>query len=162
MREKKEMKRIVTTSTGAVWLAVALFLATNASAQEPQAKAQTSSQTNRAYDMTRETVLEGKVVQYTASSSAPPLGAHVTVQTSAGVVDVHLGSSSRLTANNFSLASGDSIRIVGENIVYGKASTQFVARVIQKGNQILEMRSARGLPLETIGKLGPRTGGGAL
>jgi hypothetical protein len=156
------MKRIVTMSTGAVWLAVALFLGANASAQQPQAKAQTPSQTNRAYDVTRETVLEGKVVQYTASSSTPPLGAHVTVQTSSGLVDVHLGSAARLTANHFSLASGDSIQIVGENIVYGKASTQFMARVIQKGNQILEIRSARGFPLETVGKLGPRTEGGAL
>ena len=63
------MKRIVTMSTGAVWLAVAFFLAANASAQQPQANAQTASHTNRAYDVTRETVLEGQVIQYTVSSS---------------------------------------------------------------------------------------------
>ena len=111
--------------------------------------------------MSRETVLEGKVLQYTPASSVVPLGAHVTVQTTSGAVDVHVGNANRLAANNLSLASGDTVRIVGENVTYGK-STQFLARIVQKGNQILEVRSTRGFPLGTTAKLGPRTEGGAL
>jgi hypothetical protein len=143
---------------GTVWMCVCLLLATAASAQQ---SARTVPQRDQAYDMSRETALTGTVVKYTESSSAPPLGAHATVQTSGGLVDVHLGNVRLLNANHFSLASGDNVRIVGENVASGK-SLQFVARIIQKGNQTLVVRSTRGFPLAAIGKLGPRTEGGAL
>jgi hypothetical protein len=154
----KEMTRIA-LGIGTAWLTCALLSAGVASAQ--QEKAQTASQRNLAYDMSRETVLEGKVLQYTPASTVAPLGAHVTIQTSSGVVDVHVGNPHRLTANHLSLASGDSLRIVGENVAYG-TGTQFLARLIQKGNQILEVRTTRGIILAPVGKLGPRTEGGAL
>jgi hypothetical protein len=118
-------------------------------------------QKNLSYDASRETVLEGNVVQYTPASSVAPLGPHVTVQTSSGVIDVHLGRAGRLEANHFSLASGDRVRIVGEMVPYG-TGTQFLARVIQNGNQVLAVRSTRGLPLAPNAKFGPRTEGGAL
>ena len=90
-----------------------------------------------------------------------PLGPHVTVSTGSGVVDVHLGNARLLEASHLSLSAGDSIQIVGENISYG-SGTQFVARVIQKGNQTVALRTTRGFPLAPMGKLGPRTEGGAL
>ena len=111
--------------------------------------------------MSRETALTGTVIKYTESSSAPPLGAHVTLHTSSGVVDVHLGNAQLLAANHFSLSAGDSVRIVGENIASG-SSLQFVARVIEKGNQSLTMRSTRGFPLSPVGNMGQRKEGGAL
>src|SRR5262249_49440047 len=106
-------------------------------------------QGSQAYDVGRETVLEGTVVTYTASSQVAPLGAHVTVQTSSGRVDVHLGNAQLLDASHFSLASGDFVRIVGETLPYGQAS-QFFARLIQKGTQSLALRSIRGLPLRPV------------
>jgi hypothetical protein len=145
---------------GTAWLTCVLLSAAGASAQQ-QEKVQTFSERNQAYEMSRETVLEGKVVQYTPASTVAPLGAHVTIQTSSGVVDVHVGNAQRLTTGHFSLASGDSLRIVGENVAFG-TGTQFLARLIQKGNQILEVRTTRGMVLGPIGKLGPRTEGGAL
>ena len=152
------MTRLLEGRVGMVWLAGVLLLSTIANAQQ---KAQTVAQRNQAYDVSRETVVEGKVLQYTAASSAAPLGPHVTVQSSSGAVDVHLGSARLLEGNNLSLASGDSVRIVGENVAYGTGS-QFLARVIQKGNQVLAVRSTRGLPLAPSGKFGPQTDGGAL
>jgi hypothetical protein len=152
------MRRIIESSIGIAWIICALLGPGIASAQ--QQKVQTLPQSNRAYDMSRETVLEGKVLQYTSAATAPPLGAHVSVETASGVIDVHVGKAERLAANHFSLVSGDSVRIVGENIAYGNGM-QFVARVIQKGNQILEVRSTRGFPLAPVGKLGSRTEGGA-
>jgi len=152
------MTRLLQWRVGKVWLAGVLLFSTIASAQQ---KAQTVPQTKQAYDVSRETVLEGTVLQYTPASSVAPLGPHVTVQTSSGVIDVHLGSARLLEANHFSLAIGDSIRIVGENVAYGTAS-QFLARVIQKGNQVLAVRSTRGLPLAPSGNFGPRNEGGAL
>jgi hypothetical protein len=152
------MKRLTLIGIGGAWLAGAILFSATASAQQ---KAQIVPQKNQAYDVSRESVLQGTVLTYTAAATAAPLGAHVTVQTSAGVVDVHLGNAQLLTANHFSLSSGDSVRITGENVAYG-TSTQFLARVIQKGNQALAVRSVRGFPLTPSGKLGPRTEGGAL
>jgi hypothetical protein len=152
------MTRLLPWRVGIVCLAIVVLLSTIASAQQ---KAQAVPQRNLTYDPSRETVLEGKVLRYTSASSVAPLGPHVSVQTGSSVVDVHLGSARLLEANHFSLASGDSIRIVGETIPYG-TSTQFLARVIQKGNQVLAVRTRRGLPLAPGGKFGPQSDGGAL
>ena len=110
--------------------------------------------------MSRETVLQGKVLQYAAASPVAPLGARVTVQTGSGIVDVHLGNARLLMANHLTLSTGDTVRIVGENVAYG-TSAQFLARLVQKGNQVLAVRSTRGFPLAPSGKLGQRTAGGA-
>src|SRR3989441_6745379 len=115
-----------------------------------QQKAQPDSPSNRAYDMRRETVLEGTVLKYTEASTVPPLGAHVLLQTASGPVDVHLARARSLQVNHFSLNTGDSIRVVGESLSYGDG-TSFVARVIQKGQQALAIRSIRGFPLSLGG-----------
>jgi len=111
-----------------------------------QQKASSSLPQSRAYDLQREVSLLGTVVEYKPVSSAPPLGAHVTLQTSAGIVDVHLGNPQLLTTNHFSLALGDAVRIIGENLNQSKG-TQFVARLVQKGTQAIEVRSLQGIPL---------------
>lgn len=110
-----------------------------------------------AYDATRETALTGTVVSYTPSSTVAPLGAHVVLQTASGQVDVHLGPASFLQSNNFSLASGDAVRVVGVS-VQGPESNLFLARVLQKGGQFLALRTANGAP---IGPAGARAAGAA-
>ena len=115
-----------------------------------QQNAQPVSPSNRAYDIARETLLEGTVLKYTAASTVPPLGAHVLLQTTSGPVDVHLASARFLQVNHFSLNTGDSIRVLGESLSYGDG-TFFVARVIQKGQQTLAIRSIRGFPLSPGG-----------
>jgi hypothetical protein len=136
-----------TACTAALILSAVIFmggLASSSAAQQKQG--QTTPPQNEAYAVSRETLLQGTVVNYTADSSTAPLGAHVTVQTTSGVVDVHLGNSQLLDANHFSLAPGDSVRIVGENLAYGQG-TQFFARLIEKGGQSVALRSVRGFPL---------------
>ena len=151
------MTQMIRNGIATVWLAVVLLfgVAASADAQQPE------NNLKSGYDPAREVNLVGAVISYIESSSTPPLGAHVTIQTASGVVDVHLGNARLLTASHFSLASGDSVRIVGENVPYANG-TRFLARVIQKGNQALAVRSTRGFPLSPGGKLGPRTQGGAL
>jgi len=109
-----------------------------------------------AYDVMRETNLIGTVQAYTPAAQTPPLGTHVTLQTSGGLVDVHLGDARLLAANHFTIQNGDILRIVGENVSFGKG-TQFVARIVQKGTQALAVRSVRGIPLSYMA---PRDGTG--
>jgi len=116
------------------------------------------------YDLKREGTLIGTVIAFTQSSTTPPLGAHVTLQTAGGVVDVHLGDARLLTANNFSIQTGDTLRIIGENAASGTASP-FLARIVQKGTQALAVRSERGIPVRSVApknRTGNKPQGGVL
>lgn len=116
------------------------------------------------YDVKREATIIGTVRSFTAAAQAAPLGAHATLQTSAGILDVHLGDGRLLAANHFTIQAGDTLRIIGENVAYGNR-TQFVARLVQKGTQALEVRSVRGIPLSYMAPRGSglsKTQGGVL
>jgi hypothetical protein len=138
------MKPIAFIGMSCVLFGGALILSVNAGAQQ---KASSSTSSSRAYDLHREVSLLGTVLEYQATSATPPLGAHVTLQTSSGIVDVHLGNAQLLAANHFSLAPGDALRIFGENL-NGSQGAQFVARIVQKGAQAITVRSLQGIPLK--------------
>jgi DNA/RNA endonuclease YhcR with UshA esterase domain len=142
------MNRLIRSSFIAAWVAAAMFFSVALGAQQ---KPQSVLPQRQSYDPSREVSLQGVVLSFTENSSVPPLGAHVSVQTSSGTLDVHLGSAKLLQASHFTLVAGDSVRIVGENLPFGGGS-QFFARIIQKGNQSVALRSARGFPLRPNGK----------
>jgi hypothetical protein len=98
------------------------------------------------YDVKREVTLSGTVQDFIPYAQTAPLGAHVKLQTSAGIVDVHLGDARFLAANQFGIWTGDTLRTIGEPVAY-RGSTQFVARIVQKGTRALAVRSVRGIPL---------------
>ena len=136
-------------------LAIVLLFSMGATAQQ---KAQSAAQQRRSYDVSREVSLQGTVVSFTENSATPPLGPHVVVQTASGQIDVHLGDARLLQANHLTLAAGDSIRVIGENVSYGEG-TQFFARMLQKGSQTVALRSTRGFPLRPVGKSGQTQAG---
>ncbi len=126
-----------------LWIAVAALFSAAALAQEksPQASARFGT-----YDMNHEGTLVGTVIDFKPSPATPPLGARLTLQTSAGVVDVHLGDPRLLTANHFNIQAGDTLRIIGAYTPNGSASL-FLARIVQKGTQALTLRTQRGIPV---------------
>lgn len=121
-------------------LVATILLLTPAGAQQRGAVV---SSRPTAYDATRESLLQGTVVTFTEDSSRPPMGAHVTVQTVTGTVDVHLGPASYLRSNHFSLASGESVRLVGVSVPT-KEGHVFLARTAQNGAQAIAVRSPNG------------------
>jgi hypothetical protein len=127
--------------------AAALFAASAALGQQQVAPAANHL---AAYDLKREGTLVGTVTSYTAAASSAPFGARLTLQTGSGVVDVHLGDARLLAANKFTIHTGDTLRIIGETVTLGSV-TQFVARVVQNGNQAVAVRSTRGFPLSYVG-----------
>jgi hypothetical protein len=139
---------------GIGWFCVGLLLAGVSGAQSPGV----GPRPNQAYDVSRESVLQGKVVQFTAESSVAPLGARVSVQTASGPVDVHIGSAKILENNHFTLAVGDHIKVVGENLPYGNG-TQFFARLVEKGSQSIAVRGTRGFPLRPVTSSGAKRQG---
>ena len=107
---------------------------------------QSSAVRGQAYDVTREASISGTVVSYTVASATAPLGARMVLQTSSGQVTVHLGSSGFLEKNHFSLGVGDSVRVVGAPVSLD-GQPLFLARVLQKGTQALNLRSLNGVVL---------------
>ena|ERR1700730_7395228 len=131
-------------SACAIGAVIALVLRVEASGQQIQLSA--AHRAGAAYDVVRESVISGKIVQYSASSTTPPLGAHISLQTSSGTIDVHAGNAKVIQASNISLQAGDSVSITGETAQFG-TSNVFVARLIQKGSQSVAVRSKNGVPL---------------
>lgn len=109
----------------------------------------------RTYNASREISLVGTVVKYETSSTVPPMGAHVTLQTASGQVDVHLGNAKVLEADHLTLNAGDNVRIVGEPMALGEG-TYFAARIVQKGTQAIAVRNAKGFPLTPASTLTPQ------
>jgi len=99
-----------------------------------------------AYDVARESVISGKIVQYSSTLATPPPGAHISLQTSSGTIEVHAGNAKVIQASHISLQAGDSVSITGETVQFGNSNV-FVARVIQKGSQSVAVRSKNGVPL---------------
>jgi len=122
-----------------------------------QAQEQTKTPVHiNAYSVARESAMQAKVVSFSPKSTTTPMGAHVKVQTASGLVDVHVGNAHLLTQNKVTLAPGDTITIIGENVPFG-SGTIFAARVIRKGNTSVTLRSNNGMPLLVV----PRSAGGA-
>ena len=82
-------------------------------------QAPTPASAPAAYDVKREITVLGTVVAYTQTPQARPFGACVTLETSSGTVDVHLGDPRFLAANQFVIQPEDSLRVVGEAVAYG-------------------------------------------
>jgi hypothetical protein len=132
-------------------LAGGLALCVSARAQQT---AQPDAQRLRSYNVAREVSLVGTVVKFEATSVTPPMGAHLLVQTASGQVDVHLGDARVLKANKLELNAGDSVRIVGENLV-SDSGTTFAARIVQKGTQAVAVRTTRGFLTRAGGDISP-------
>ena len=111
-----------------------------------QQKPAPAPQGSLAYDLSRETLVQGTVISYTAASSAAPIGPHASIQTASGIVDVHLGSATVMKQNDVFLQAGDSVKIAGVSQTFG-GSTIFVARVLQKGSQTVTLRNLNGIPI---------------
>jgi hypothetical protein len=146
----RSIRWIRLAACGAVLLAAQVAIA--------QQKTESGAQLQSAYSVTREVSVQGTVVSFTENSTAPAIGPRVALQTSSGLMDVHLGNLRLLEANHLTLSQGDSIRVVGENVVVG-GTTQFLARLLQKGNQTIALRSTRGFPLRPTAARGEAKAG---
>jgi len=129
--------------TAVLVLVAGLALSVSAGAQQT---AQPDTRGLPSYELSREVSLVGTVVKYEASSSAPPMGAHLLVQTASGQVDVHLGNARVVEASHLELKGGDNVRIVGERLALGDG-TFFAARIVQKGAQAVAVRNLKGFLL---------------
>jgi hypothetical protein len=134
------MKSTTRIKTVTLMLLSALALCLSAAAQQT---AQSAARHLESYDLRREVSLLGTVVKYESSSSVPPMGAHLVIETASGQLRVHLGDGKVLQANHVALNPGDNVRIIGEDLALGDV-TIFAARIVQKGTQAVAVRNSKG------------------
>jgi len=131
--------------------ALLLAAAPPAFAQRPHAAAARTAPGG--YDLAKDVALTGSVLAYVENSKTPPLGAHLTLQTGSGSVDVHLGNARLLRQAGIRLEAGQSVRVVGQSRTLGARSV-FLARLLQSGTRVVPLRSDHGLPLAPAGPRG--------
>ena len=149
------MKPTISSITATLMLASALSFCLSVGAQQSaQPAAQSDARRVQSYDLSREVSLIGTVVKYDTASSVPPIGAHLTLQTASGQVEVHLGNAKVLLASHLELNPGDSVRIIGEDLAFG-SGTIFAARIVQKGTQAVAVRNTKGYLLTPASTLTP-------
>jgi hypothetical protein len=136
-------KWLFLAAAGFFLLPVRSVLAQNNNDAQPNV----NSASMQTYDVSREQTLVGTVLAQTFSSRVAPLGPHLSLQTASGVVDVHLGDTRILSANHFTIQAGDTLRIIGENVVLANHASQFLARVLQNGTQAIVVRTIHGFPI---------------
>lgn len=73
-------------------------------------------------------------------------GTHVLLKIETGTVVVHVGPSAYLASKNFTIAKGDSLKVLGSKMQYNGADF-LIAKEITKGDQVLTLRDANGFPL---------------
>lgn len=107
----------------------------------------------RIYDPATETTISGKVAEVTqhAGRGHGGTGTHVMLENSAGKVEVHLGPTSYLAAQNASYAKGDEITVTGSKVKLG-GSDVIIAREVKRGDQVLTLRDAQGIPKWSRGR----------
>ena len=143
------MKAIISMRASMAVFAGALLLCGAAQAQ--RSRSGTALKTNSSvYDLSAEQSVQGTVVKFIEKSDTAPFGAHVIVQTAAGQVDVHVGDARLLKQNNFTLAAGSSIRVVGVTRTIGQSNV-FLARLVQVGSNLIAVRSTTGIPYVPAG-----------
>lgn len=101
----------------------------------------------RNYNPATETTLKGEVIEITQQQcpNCPGTGQHLTLKTTGGTYDVHLGPTSYLASQNFTLAKGDQVEVTGSKIAMG-GSDVILAREVRKNGATLSLRSPTGKP----------------
>jgi hypothetical protein len=79
-------------------------------------------------------------------SAANVYGAHLTFETATETIDVHLGPAAMLEEKNVTIASGDTLTILGSRIALG-GTPVLLAKKITRGDETWTLRDPAGLLL---------------
>jgi hypothetical protein len=100
------------------------------------------------YNSATETTVAGTVEDVRTVS--PPAGGrgalHLTLNTSSGPVEVHVGPTWYVSSRNITFAKGDAVTLIGSKMSMSGREV-LVAREITKGQQTLTLRAANGAPV---------------
>ena len=99
------------------------------------------------YDVTQETTLAGTVadISTTAAPKALP-GAHLTLTTPNGAIDVSLGAFVFAGKGSLPVTGGEQVELTGiSKVLQGRQV--FLARLLKVGDNVYAIRNSHGLPI---------------
>lgn len=104
------------------------------------------------YDPATEVTVKGSV-EAVKQRTGPQswAGTHLSLKTDAETLDVHVGPSWFLTQSKISFAKGDQIEVTGSKVKF-ENSDALIAREIKKGDKIITLRNAQGIPAWSRGR----------
>lgn len=107
------------------------------------------------YDPASEMTIKG-IVEEVKEQTCPvcrmgQMGTHLMIRTDKETIEVHVDPSSFVAEKNFAFAKGDQIEVIGSKMKMANNDV-LLAREIKKGDQILTLRDARGIPAWSRGK----------
>ena len=98
------------------------------------------------YDTATEVTLRGTITTVeTHMGKMGWNGTHLVVSFDAETLTVHVGPSKYLEQQGFSFVSGEQIQVTGSRIK-SEGSDFLIAREIKKGDHVLTLRNAQGIP----------------
>ncbi len=133
-----------------------LALAALASMPAVAQKGMGGPQDSPRYDPKTEVTVKGPVeeVKEYSNQGGWHTGQHVTLKTDKGTLDIHLGPTDYWKKHGFTLAKGDSIEVTGSKIKVDGAEV-VVAREVKKGEKVVTLRNAQGVPAWSQGRRSP-------
>jgi len=100
----------------------------------------------RAFDPKAVTTVQGKVVDVQRFAWGRHDGVHLTVAVGSENVAVHLGPDFYVDAQSLKLAQGDQIEVKGARTTFDGRPV-IIAQEVRRGDQVLALRDANGVPL---------------
>lgn len=98
------------------------------------------------YNPNTETTVKGTVEQVkTMQGRRGSGGTHLDLKSDSGTFDVHLGPSSFVVSRGFTFAKGDQIEVTGSKVKFQDLDA-IIAREVTKGDKVLTLRNAQGIP----------------
>jgi hypothetical protein len=77
-------------------------------------------------------------------------GTHIQLKTREQSIEVHVGPTSYLADQKFTLAKNDEIEVTGSKIKHGNTEV-LLAREVKKGGNVLTLRNSQGVPQWSMG-----------
>ena len=102
----------------------------------------------RQYDLATETTLTGTVnnVATMASPGRGGGGLHLTLATSSGEFEIRVGPAWFVSSRHVTFAKGDTVTVTGSKVTTNGREV-IIAREIRRGEELLTLRDASGVPL---------------
>jgi len=105
------------------------------------------------YDTANEATYKGTVdeIRYHDRAGMAGTGTHLIMKSDDKALDVHLGPTDFLAAQQMTFAKGDQIEVIGSKVKFGDAEA-IIAREVKKGDKTLTLRDAQGVPKWSRGR----------
>jgi hypothetical protein len=100
----------------------------------------------RAFDPKAVTTIQGEIVEVQRVARGRHEGVHLTVAMGSESVEVHLGPAFYVDRQGLELAKGDRIEVKGARTTFAGQPT-ILAQEVRRGEQVLALRDANGVPL---------------